>query len=210
MKIVVITVSNREGSNTVYAANVFKQLADGKGMQVVTLDLSKMKIEPYADTREQKSPSYPNDDFVKCVKEILAADAMVTFVPIYWFSDRSARLQNFIERFAEAETKSDLPFKEKMKGKPWASVYVSGLDPRKDTQKDAHKWGEAIYEIHRSTCHYLGARPVLGPWFEADAAKELESKKSKEVAAELKSFVENLESILQPKSSQFFGIGKTQ
>lgn len=166
MKIVTITVSDREGSNSKYVAQIFANNANYmcSEINIEHLDLAQAKIMPYTDQRNAKNPEYPADDFVDCIQKIMHADTVIIFTPCYWFS-HPYKLQTFMERFSQA-LRQFPDFKDKMHDKLWCVSVVSGAEPQT----------KVIYECHREICSYLNMKFLAGPWFVAYEANELEKK----------------------------------
>lgn len=72
---------------------------------------------------------------------------------------------------------------EKMRGKIWSYVLVSGESPA--------KYRKAFWELHEYVCMFIKALPLHGPWFVAYKPGNLEEKR-KEVETKLINFLDKL------------------
>lgn len=88
-KIVVITGSPREKGNSFAMTQAFIQAAEAKGHQVTRFDAAQLHVEGCraCETcyKTGEACSYP-DDFNTIAPAILAADAIVLTMPVYWYS----------------------------------------------------------------------------------------------------------------------------
>lgn len=182
MKILIITVSDREGSNSKYVAEVFANNINSlhNTVNIEYLDLSKTNIMPYVDQRNDQNPKYPEDDFVGCLQKVMNADKVLIFTPCYWFSHPS-KLQIFMERFSQA-LRQFPNFKDKMRDKLWSVSVVSGSTPQI----------KIIHECHHEICSYLNMNFIAGPWFVAYEANELKNTKRALVNNQVTDFIKQI------------------
>ncbi|ANK62875.1 flavodoxin family protein [Loigolactobacillus backii] len=140
MKIVLITGSSRQASNSTYLAKTM--LA---GLPFTELELKTFTLQPIVDHRHDREWPRVADDYPRLIKQVLTAQVIIFATPIYWYG-MSGLMKTFIDRWSES-LKLVQGFREGMKGKQVYLVLVGGDRPRKK--------GQLIEQQFRYICEFL-------------------------------------------------------
>jgi multimeric flavodoxin WrbA len=184
MKVIIGIASSRKDSNSVYLAQVFKDIIQDK-VDCEVIDFTKLRIERYKDQVDSKNPIYPQDDFIPTVTKILDADAFILFSPVHWcnFAEVFVTFQN---RYSEALHRPELEFSRKMFDKICSCVMVSAEDPS--------RYRDSFWKIQEevSGFSFMKTKFVQGLWFIANGPGELKVSQSKKVGEEMEEFANTL------------------
>ncbi|WP_125982649.1 flavodoxin family protein [Loigolactobacillus iwatensis] len=140
MKIVLITGSSRQESNSTYLAKTM--LA---GVPFTELELETFKLRPIVDHRHDWEWPRLIDDYPRLIRYVLAAQVIVFATPIYWYG-MSGLMKTFIDHWSES-LKLEQSFREKMKGKQIYLVLVGSDQPQEK--------GQLIVQQFRYICEFL-------------------------------------------------------
>lgn len=123
MGIAVLLGSSRKNGNTDRLAG---QLVEG--LDAVKLYLSDYNIQPINDYRHSERESFPDDDYLMLMEQVLKQDIIVFATPVYWYG-MSGVMKTFVDRWSQSLLENRAGFRAALSAKKAFVIAIGDDEP---------------------------------------------------------------------------------